>query len=113
MSIFSRLFQRFEPEEQLVVDVVEELKRRGIVGSTYNHQAYSITVGPKTLGLRNLFLEWRLRDRREKAALVKRFLDSQLAGPINLAGIDAPVEKLLPVVRARYEICLGLPATHQ
>src|SRR5260221_9896364 len=41
LSFFSRLFNRLPPHEQLVVDVVKELKRRGRTGGSYNHQEYS------------------------------------------------------------------------
>jgi hypothetical protein len=110
MSFLSRLFNRVPPRDQLVIDLIDELKRRGIQtqGGTYNHQDYSLTVEGRKLGLGNLFLEWRLRRRRDKAELVKRFLDSVLQIGKPLPSFDAAAEKLVPLVRSRSNICLWL-----
>lgn len=110
MSFLSRLFKRFPPREQLVVDVANELKRRGLTGGSYDHQGYAITVGSATIGLNNLFLEWRLLGRRDKASLVKRWLDATLDGlkPSPLGSYGQVAEKLVPLVRSRPDICLKL-----
>lgn len=108
MSILSQLFRRVLPRDQLVIDLVEELKRRGIQGGTYDHQEYSLTVAGKKIGFGNLFLEWRLRGRRDKAELVKRFLDGILQVETPLATYDVAAEKLVPLVRSRSNICLWL-----
>src|SRR5262249_16578478 len=96
--------------DQLVIDVINELKRRGvqIQGGTYDHQEYSLTVGNVRLGLQNLFLEWRLRGRGDRATLVKRFVDSILSVGTPLDSYDAVAEKLVPLVRSRSNIAVWL-----
>jgi hypothetical protein len=107
VSIFSRLFNRHPPRDQLVIDVANELKRRGRTGG-YNHQEYTVTTGEVTIGLHNLFLEWRLLDRRDKAAAVRRYLDVAFENGKPLLSYDEQAEKFFPLVRSRDYISIHL-----
>jgi hypothetical protein len=109
LSQLSRVLRRVAPHEQFVIDIAKELKRRGIEGCSFDPASYSMVIRDVTkVGLNNAFRQWRLLGRREKAALVERFIDGQVATPRDLPPYDVAAEMLVPLVRSRSDICLWL-----
>src|SRR5262245_1068137 len=108
MSFLSRLFRRLPPDEQLVADVLDELKRRGVAVKGYDHDEYAVLLGDGKLGLRNLFLQWRLHDRHEQKRLLTQFLDGQLAREETPDSFDSVADRVMPLVRSRHDVSCSL-----